>query len=124
LVVAAVSVVTLAASSPIDSAVRGSHFTGHASVSVAAIDGTAPAAEIAASRNDAFTAADFRVAAARGLLEDGRAADARTQLESALAFYRSVEATRWIREIEAMLTQAGVPLQARMPNGSGLPLHS
>jgi hypothetical protein len=37
------------------------------------------------------------------MLEEGHDDDVRAQLEHALAFYRSVGATRFIREVEALL---------------------
>jgi hypothetical protein len=43
--------------------------------------------------------------AGRALLEQARTADAKEQLERALAFYRSVEATRYIAEIEQRLAE-------------------
>jgi hypothetical protein len=51
-------------------------------------------------------AAEVRVVTARALLEEGRAGEACAQLEHALTFYRSVRATRFIREAEALLETA------------------
>jgi hypothetical protein len=48
-------------------------------------------------------AAEVRGAAAEAMLAEGRAAEAGAQLEQVLEFYRSVGATRMIREIEAQL---------------------
>jgi predicted ATPase/class 3 adenylate cyclase len=50
--------------------------------------------------------ADARVQAARELLEQGRRPEADVQLQKALAFYRSVDATRYIREAESLLAAA------------------
>nr|MBA2314420.1 hypothetical protein [Chloroflexota bacterium] len=48
-------------------------------------------------------AADVRLLAARRLVSAGRRAEADEQLQRALAFYRSVGATRYIREAESLL---------------------
>ncbi len=48
-------------------------------------------------------AAFFRLRAAEQLVAEGRRAEADEQLRPALAFYRSVRATRFIREGEALL---------------------
>jgi hypothetical protein len=61
------------------------------------------AAELAAAEGSATLEADARLAAARALAEAGRRADADEQLARALAFFRSVGATRYIREGEALL---------------------
>jgi class 3 adenylate cyclase len=45
----------------------------------------------------------FRLRAAEQLLDEGRRAEADEQLRRALAFYRSVDATRYVREGEALL---------------------
>jgi tetratricopeptide (TPR) repeat protein len=50
--------------------------------------------------------ADARVRAGEALLASGRVDEAREQLGKALAFYRSVRATRLIRETEALLADA------------------
>jgi class 3 adenylate cyclase/tetratricopeptide (TPR) repeat protein len=63
------------------------------------------AAEIATSTDDLDVATELRVVAAEALLEEGRTAEAAEQFELALAFYRSVRATRMIREIQAQLAQ-------------------
>jgi hypothetical protein len=47
--------------------------------------------------------ADVRLRAAEILLSEGRRADADTQLERAIAFWRSVDATRYLRKAEALL---------------------
>jgi ATP/maltotriose-dependent transcriptional regulator MalT len=49
--------------------------------------------------NEAF----FRLRAAEQFVEEGRRAEADEQLRRALAFYRSVGATRYVREGEALL---------------------
>ena len=48
----------------------------------------------------------MRLAAARLLVEQGRRAEADEQLGRALAFYRSVGATRYLREGESLLAAA------------------
>jgi class 3 adenylate cyclase/tetratricopeptide (TPR) repeat protein len=47
--------------------------------------------------------ADARLRAAEKLVREGRRAEADVQLQKALAFYRSVGATRYIREAESLL---------------------
>ena len=47
--------------------------------------------------------AEARLRAARHLIESGRRDEGAAQLEQALSFYRSVEATRFVREGEALL---------------------
>jgi thioredoxin-like negative regulator of GroEL len=54
---------------------------------------------IGAVSDEAF----YRLRAAEQLVRDGRRAEADEQLRPALAFYRSVRATRYIREGEALL---------------------
>jgi predicted ATPase/class 3 adenylate cyclase len=66
----------------------------------------ADAAEIAARIGEEALAADLRLAAGEVLLEKGRSEEARAQLESALAFYRSVGATRFIRDAAALVEAA------------------
>ena len=61
------------------------------------------AVEIATCHGGVDMAAVLRCVVAETLLEEGRAAEAGAQLEQALAFYRSVGGTRFIREIEAQL---------------------
>jgi predicted negative regulator of RcsB-dependent stress response len=56
-------------------------------------------AEMGTRANEAFT----RLRAAAQLVDAGRRAQADEQLQRALAFYRSVGATRYIREGEALL---------------------
>jgi tetratricopeptide (TPR) repeat protein len=56
-------------------------------------------AELGTPANEAF----FRLRAAEQLAGEGRRAEADEQLRAALAFYRSVRATRYIREGEALL---------------------
>lgn len=48
--------------------------------------------------------AEMRTRAAEVLLKEGRRDEARRQLEQALTFYRSVSATRFIREAEELMT--------------------
>ena len=50
--------------------------------------------------------ADARLRAAEKLVGEGRSTEADEQLQRALAFYRSVGATRYVREAEALLTAA------------------
>ena len=50
--------------------------------------------------------ADARLRAAEKLVGEGRRTEADEQLQRALAFYRSVGATRYVREAEALLTSA------------------
>jgi len=52
-----------------------------------------------AARSEALA----RLRAAERLVRDGRRAEADEQLQRALAFYRSVGATRYVREGEALL---------------------
>ncbi|HZC28141.1 MAG TPA: AAA family ATPase, partial [Gaiellaceae bacterium] len=63
------------------------------------------AADLAESVGDRDVAADLRRAAADALLEEGRSAEAADQLDRALAFYRSVGATRFVRELKAKLSE-------------------
>ena len=56
-------------------------------------------AEMESPAHDAF----YRLRAAEQLLAEGRRAEADEQLRPALAFYRSVGATRYVREGEALL---------------------
>jgi class 3 adenylate cyclase/tetratricopeptide (TPR) repeat protein len=60
-------------------------------------------AEIDAGTPEAF----FRLRSAEQLVREGRRAEADEQLHRALAFYRSVGATRYIREGEALLAATG-----------------
>jgi class 3 adenylate cyclase/tetratricopeptide (TPR) repeat protein len=59
-------------------------------------------AEIEALPKEAFS----RLRAAQALAEAGRRAEADAQLNMALAFYRSVGATRYIREAEALFAES------------------
>ncbi|HUF00849.1 MAG TPA: AAA family ATPase [Gaiellaceae bacterium] len=61
------------------------------------------AAEIQAEEGWRVGEAELRFRAAESLVAQGRLADADAQLQKALAFYRSVGATRFIREGEALL---------------------
>jgi hypothetical protein len=45
----------------------------------------------------------YRLRAAEALVAEGRRAEADEQLRPALAFYRSVRATRYVQEGEALL---------------------
>jgi len=61
------------------------------------------AADLASSRSGFAFAADLRLCAARAFAEKAEPRLAEEQLEQALAFYRSVGATRYIREGEELL---------------------
>jgi hypothetical protein len=61
------------------------------------------AAELAEAEGSATLEAQARLAAARAFAEQGRRAEADAQLAKALAFFRSVGATRYVREGEALL---------------------
>jgi tetratricopeptide (TPR) repeat protein len=63
----------------------------------------AEAAETLAGEGRLQGAADVRRYAANALLVEGRRDEAEAQAERALAFYRSVGATRFVRELEALL---------------------
>jgi class 3 adenylate cyclase/tetratricopeptide (TPR) repeat protein len=63
----------------------------------------ARAADIFGAMGDASLEAFYRLRAAEALLGKGRRAEADEELRPALAFYRSVEATRYVREGEALL---------------------
>jgi hypothetical protein len=53
-----------------------------------------------------------RLKAGEKLLADGRAVDARVELDKALEFYRSLGATRYVRQAEALLGEAGLEIPA------------
>jgi hypothetical protein len=61
------------------------------------------AADIAAEHGFPAVEAELRLRAAEALVAERRRAEADVQLQKALAFYRSVGATRYIREGEALL---------------------
>jgi hypothetical protein len=61
------------------------------------------AAEIYDEMGALSAAAFYHLRAAEGLVVEGRRAEADGQLHPALAFYRSVGATRYVREGEALL---------------------
>jgi len=61
------------------------------------------AADIAAESAWRVEEADLRLRAAETLVRAGRRAEADVQLQQALAFFRSVGATRFIRQGEALL---------------------
>ncbi len=63
----------------------------------------AAAADICAAMGSLVDEADARLRAARALVEAGRRAEADAHLQRALAFYRSVGATRYLRQGEALL---------------------
>jgi len=62
-----------------------------------------PAADLYAKIGSLPDEADARLRAAEQFVKAGRRGEANAQLEQALAFYRSVGATRYIREGEALL---------------------
>jgi hypothetical protein len=62
------------------------------------------ASAIATQTGRVSLAAEIGIAAAVALLEAGRGDEAVLHLEHALEFYRSVGATRYIREAEELLT--------------------
>jgi class 3 adenylate cyclase/tetratricopeptide (TPR) repeat protein len=64
------------------------------------------AADLLDEIGDADLEAFVRLRAAEQLAAEGRRAEANAQLERSLAFWRSVRATRYIREGEAMLGEA------------------
>ncbi|HEX4746395.1 MAG TPA: AAA family ATPase [Gaiellaceae bacterium] len=73
-------------------------------IASAVLDGDfVAAAEIQADEGWLVGEAELRLRAAKVLAAQGRRAEADVQLEQALAFYRSVGATRYIREGEALL---------------------
>jgi hypothetical protein len=68
-----------------------------------AIGDFVPAADIFGEMGMATKEAFFRLCAAEALVAEGRRAEADEQLRPALAFYRGVGATRYVREGEALL---------------------
>jgi class 3 adenylate cyclase/tetratricopeptide (TPR) repeat protein len=80
----------------------------------AALDGDHErAADILAELGDLPAEADARVRAAKKLVESGRRDEAEAQLDQALAFYRSVDATLFIERGEALLPERA----SRSPGG-------
>jgi class 3 adenylate cyclase/tetratricopeptide (TPR) repeat protein len=59
------------------------------------------------ARGSSTPAAEARLRAAQKLVAEGRRAEADVHLQKALAFYRSVGATRNVREAESLLAAAG-----------------
>jgi class 3 adenylate cyclase/tetratricopeptide (TPR) repeat protein len=59
-----------------------------------------------------FAAADAHRFAARRLADEGRSGEAEAQLAQALAFYRAVGATRYVRECEELLGDLGLEVPA------------
>ena len=66
----------------------------------------ARAAELYAQIGSQLDEADARLRAAERLAAAGRRGEADAQLEQALAFYRSVGATRYVGEGEALLAES------------------
>ena len=64
------------------------------------------AADVLEEIGDRTDEAYARLRAAKELVEEGRRAEADTELNQALAFYREVGATRYIREGEALLAES------------------
>jgi hypothetical protein len=64
------------------------------------------AADVLETIGDTELESRARLRAARQLVADGRRREADEQLEKSLAFWRSVRATRYIRECEALLDDA------------------
>jgi class 3 adenylate cyclase len=74
---------------------------------VAVLDGDyARAADLLEQIGDLTDGAEMRLHAARTLAAAGQRAEADVQLRAALAFFRSVGATRYVREAEALLAAA------------------
>jgi hypothetical protein len=61
------------------------------------------AAEIAGEQGLVVDEAELRLRAAGALVAEGRRSEADVQLQQALGFFRSVRATRYVREAEALL---------------------
>jgi class 3 adenylate cyclase/tetratricopeptide (TPR) repeat protein len=75
--------------------------------SIATAEGDyATAAEIFGSRGAVESEAFLRLREAEQLIEAGRRSEADVHLQKALAFYRTVGATRYIREAEALLRES------------------
>jgi hypothetical protein len=66
----------------------------------------AAAADVYAEIGVPTDEAEARLRAAKSLIEVGRRDEGEAQLERALAFYRSVGATRFVREGEALQVPA------------------
>jgi class 3 adenylate cyclase/tetratricopeptide (TPR) repeat protein len=64
------------------------------------------AADLLDQIGDVTEGAEMRLRAARAFAAGGRRAEADVQLQAALAFFRSVGATRYVREAEALLAEA------------------
>jgi hypothetical protein len=74
---------------------------------IAFADGDAvQAAEICAATGAITEEAYARLSAARGLVAQGRRPEADAQLQRALAFYRSVGATHYLRQAESLLAES------------------
>jgi class 3 adenylate cyclase len=78
--------------------------TSSKDAAIAIVDGElVVAADIYSLHGDVVSEAATRMRAAEKLLAEGNRRDADAQLQKALAFYRSVGATRYVREGEALL---------------------
>jgi tetratricopeptide (TPR) repeat protein len=73
------------------------------------------AAEAFDETGDLESEAAARLRAGESLLAEGRRAEADEQLAKALSFFRSVDATRYIREAEALLS---APVDTATPGGA------
>jgi class 3 adenylate cyclase/tetratricopeptide (TPR) repeat protein len=76
----------------------------------------AEAADLLTQMGRVAAAARVRLSAAEKLIEGGHHAEASTQLDKALAFYRSVRATRYIRQAEQLLAASHEQEQAAQPH--------
>jgi hypothetical protein len=65
----------------------------------------------------------LRLRAGQSLVDQGRRAEAQEQLEKALAFYRSVGATRYVRQAEEALNTSPRVFRARHPAPAGSTRH-
>jgi hypothetical protein len=75
----------------------------------------AEAADLLTQMGRMAAAARVRLSAAEKLIEGGHHVEASEQLDEALAFYRSVRATRYIRQAEQLLAASNEQKQAAQP---------
>ncbi len=86
-------------------ALQGAPYPRWKEVALACLDRDfARAADLWGAAGSPTWEARLRIRAAEDLIETGRRAGAETQIELALAFYRTVGATFWIKRGEALLT--------------------
>ncbi len=77
---------------------------GWAAAKLAVIEGRlAAAADIAAAAGNLSYAAELRLAAAKSFIQEERRAEASEQLEQALPVFRSVGATKYLQQAEALI---------------------